>query len=115
MALAHTTILSGKDLQGGGTRMGLTREGRLGLITNVRDPENIDPAAPSRGEIVPLWLRGDTHMDYLWPRLAMGGYNGFNLLALDFAADECHWISNAPGYQRPSHAGAFDSRPARGL
>lgn len=88
-------ILGGRDLSAGGTWMGLTRQGRLGLLTNVRDPKNIDPRAPSRGEIVPLWLRGDQGMDRLWPRLAMAGYNGFNLLAVDFAGDACHWISNA--------------------
>ena len=29
-------ILSGRDLQAGGTWLGLTAEGRLGLVTNVR-------------------------------------------------------------------------------
>ena len=50
-------ILGGRDLQAGGTWLGLTAAGRLALLTNVRAPEQHDPTAPSRGEIVPLWLR----------------------------------------------------------
>ena len=33
-----TPILGGRDLDGGGTWLGLSAEGRLGLLTNVRDP-----------------------------------------------------------------------------
>ena len=38
--------------------MGLTATGRLAVVTNYRQPSKDDKAAPSRGEIVPLWLRG---------------------------------------------------------
>lgn len=89
-----TSILSGRDLQAGGTWLGLTASGRLGLLTNVRDPANTDAQAPSRGEIVPLWLKGDKPIQDLWPQWAMHGYNGFNLMALDFAQGECFWLSN---------------------
>jgi uncharacterized protein with NRDE domain len=91
-------ILGGRDLHAGGTWLGLTPTGRLGLITNVRDPSSVDPQAPSRGEIVPMWLRGDKPMQTLWPQLAMGGYNGFNLVALDFAEGDCYWLSNTARY-----------------
>ena len=87
-------ILGGRDLHAGGTWLGLTALGRLGLITNVRDPQHNDPMAPTRGEIVPQWLKGETHLSMLWPRLAMTGYNGFNLIALDFAQGECFWANN---------------------
>ena len=91
-------ILGGRDLQAGGTWLGLTAQGRLGVVTNVRDPSKIDSNAPSRGEVVPMWLRGDIPMDQLWPRLAMTGYNGFNLMALDFSAGEAFWINNTEDY-----------------
>lgn len=91
-------ILGGRDLQGGGTWMGLTAHGRLAFVTNVRDPRWDDKTAPSRGELVTLWLKGDTPMERLWPRLAMTGYNGFNLVALDFAQGECFWASNTARY-----------------
>lgn len=87
-------ILGGRDLHAGGTWLGLTASGRLGLVTNIRNPQDNDPQAPSRGSIVPQWLKGDLSMPMLWPRLAMSGYNGFNLIALDFAQGECFWVNN---------------------
>ncbi len=92
------SILGGRDLQAGGTWLGLTAQGRLGVVTNVRNPSKVDPTAPSRGDIVPLWLRGDIPMDRLWPRLAMSGYNGFNLLTVDFAEGEAYWVNNTQRY-----------------
>jgi uncharacterized protein with NRDE domain len=87
-------ILSGRDLDAGGTWLGLTAEGRLALVTNVRDPKNNDPAAPSRGRIVPEWLAGADRTDRFWMRSALAGYNGFNLIAFDFRRGECFWASN---------------------
>ncbi len=102
-----SAILSGRDLQSGGTWLGLTAMGRLGMITNVREPHNIDPQAPSRGLIVPQWLKGDMHMSTLWPRLAMSGYNGFNMIALDFAQGECFWLNNRRIYPERLQRGIF--------
>ncbi len=86
-------ILGGRDLESGGTWLGLTTRGRLALVTNVRMVER-EPQAPSRGEIVPLWLRGDVGTDRFWTRVALSGYNGFNLIAADFRDGECFWASN---------------------
>ncbi len=90
-------ILGGRDLEGGGTWLGLTAAGRLAFVTNVRQAGPAEPNAPSRGEIVPLWLRGDLGTDRFWTRVALSGYNGFNLIAADFRNGECFWASN----QRP--------------
>jgi uncharacterized protein with NRDE domain len=87
-------ILGGRDLESGGTWLGLTAAGRLALVTNVRQPDRVEPSAPSRGEIVPLWLRGDLGTDRFWTRVALSGYNGFNLIAADFRNGECFWASN---------------------
>lgn len=87
-------ILGGRDLDAGGTWLGLTAQGRLALITNVRDPKRNDPDAPSRGRIVPEWLAARENVDRFWMRTALSGYNGFNLIAADFAAGECYWASN---------------------
>ena len=51
-------VLAGRDLQQGGTWLGLTAAGRLAMVTNVRDSRRADPEAPSRGLIVPRWLSG---------------------------------------------------------
>jgi len=86
-------ILGGRDLEAGGTWLGLTSAGRLALVTNIRRPGAIDPQAPSRGSIVPLWLRGDQQPDRFWMQVALSGYNPFNLIAADFRRGECFWAS----------------------
>lgn len=56
-------ILAGRDLRAGGTWLGVTRAGRIGIITNFRDLESPPaPDAPSRGGLVPRFLaeRGAT-------------------------------------------------------
>ncbi len=100
-------ILGGRDLSAGGTWLGLTAAGRLGLITNIRDPSQMDARAPSRGDIVPQWLKGDMAMSTLWPRLAMTGYNGFNMIALDFAQGDCFWINNRKLFPERLQRGVF--------
>lgn len=87
-------ILAGRDIESGGTWLGLTAQGRLAMLTNVRDPTRIDVAAPSRGQIVPQWLSGREPTDRFWMRTGLMGYNGFNLIAADFKQGECFWASN---------------------
>jgi uncharacterized protein with NRDE domain len=87
-------ILSGRDLEAGGTWLGLSAQGRLALVTNVRAPGKNDPSAPSRGEIVPRWLAGNNPADRFWMHTALSGHNGFNLIAADFQQGECFWATN---------------------
>ena len=58
-------VLSGRDLSAGGTWLGLNAQGKLALVTNVREPGRVLPGAPSRGDLVlqvcrpalPTWMR----------------------------------------------------------
>lgn len=78
-------LLAGRDEEAGGTWLGVTRGGRVALLTNVRAPSERNPHAPSRGAIAvsalqspqpaAQWLREQA------PR--MGAYNGFNLLVAE--------------------------------
>lgn len=75
-------ILAGKDLPGGGTWMGVTYQGRIGIITNFRDPKSRISPAESRGLIVKEYLEST-----LSPEAFIEGlkgkahrYNQFNLL-----------------------------------
>ncbi|MFZ5510879.1 MAG: NRDE family protein [Pseudomonadota bacterium] len=87
-------VFAGRDLEAGGTWLGATRGGRFAALTNYRDPARNRNGAPSRGELVSAFLRGNaTPADYiarLQPR--SGAYNGFNLLAGD--GHDMHYFSN---------------------
>jgi uncharacterized protein with NRDE domain len=100
-------ILAGRDLEGGGTWMGVTGQGRLALVTNHRDPRHIDPDAPSRGQIVPNWLAAREPIDRFWMRTALAGYNGFNLIAADFRLGECFWASNVEAHPKRLERGLY--------
>lgn len=94
-------VLGGRDLEAGGTWLGLTAAGRLALVTNLRRAYTPDEQAPSRGHIVPLWLRGHLEADRFWMQVALSGYNPFNVIAADFRRGECYWgNSDTPSPRR---------------
>ena len=78
-------ILAGRDLQAGGTWLGVSRSGRLAALTNHRDPTNVRADAPSRGELVSGFLQAATPAaDYLAELAGRAAdYNPFNLLVFD--------------------------------
>ena len=100
-------ILGGRDLESGGTWIGLTAAGRLALLTNLRSAEPPDASAPSRGRIVTDWLCGDEPTGTFWMRTALSGYNGFNLVAADFARGECFWGSSTGAAPQPLGRGLY--------
>ena len=81
-------ILAGRDLQAGGTWLGVSRTGRLAALTNYRNPAAMRADAPSRGELVSAYLQTDTSaMDYLTELAGRcADYNPFNLLVFDGAS-----------------------------
>ena len=100
-------ILSGRDLDSGGTWLGLTAPGRLALLTNVRGGLSADPTAPSRGRVVPEWLATTEPAGHFWMRTALSGHNGFNLIAADFRAGECFWASNTAAHPQRLERGVY--------
>lgn len=87
-------LLAGRDLTAGGSWFGLTRSGRLALLTNVREPGRNDAAAPSRGALVTDWLRSKAPLADFAAQQLPAGHNGFNLIAADVASNTWHWLSN---------------------
>ncbi|HET9976218.1 MAG TPA: NRDE family protein [Burkholderiaceae bacterium] len=87
-------VLAGRDQAAGGTWLGISAAGRIGALTNVRDPSRARADAPSRGALVPAWLasRDDEHA--LWPRLAARGCNPFNLVGGDLASGRWWWADD---------------------
>jgi uncharacterized protein with NRDE domain len=81
----HPAILAGRDLQAGGTWLGVTRTGRFAALTNYRDPERLRTATPSRGALVTSMLEsGASVAEGLAYLGGVGGdYNGFNLIFSD--------------------------------
>ncbi len=101
-------ILGGRDMQAGGTWLGMTTLGRLAMLTNVREPRlKQDANAPSRGHIVPDWLTGQDAPDRFWMRTALSGHNGFNLLMADFKLGSCYWASNRSQYPKRLERGLY--------
>ena len=84
----HPTIVGGRDLEARkpdgscGTWMAMTKSGRIGMVTNYRDPKSIDPNAPSRGHLVSDYLENQIDpYDYLNEISSNGKiYNGYNLV-----------------------------------
>ncbi|UYO92190.1 NRDE family protein [Pollutimonas sp. M17] len=94
-------VIAGMDCLGGGSWLGITRQGRFALLTNYRDPSRFMPGAPSRGELVSRYLTGgEPPASYARQVHAAGSdYNGFNLIAGDL--DAACYVGNRAGQTAP--------------
>ena len=93
-------VCGGRDLEKGGTWLGITRAGRIAAVTNYRDHTVPRNGTLSRGELVRDFLSGDTPTeDYLRDVGARASrYNGFILIA--GVLDRLFWFSNrGPGIE----------------
>lgn len=94
----HPQVYAGRDLQGGGSWMGITQDGpngpKFAAITNIRGPNERRTDAPSRGALVADYLAGDLNAaDYVASvRAGADAYNGFNLVLGD--RQHLIWYSN---------------------
>ena len=100
----RSAILAGRDLQAGGTWMGVSRGGRFAAVTNFRGATE-PSAAHSRGALVAGFLEGK-----LPPESYLGGlqgrmYSGFNLLVCD--KEELWSMSNRDGPPRRLEPGIY--------
>ncbi len=80
-------VLAGRDLEAGGTWLGISRQQRFAALTNYREGGRQLASARSRGALVADFLTGNAHpAAYLSAVAAHAGeYNGFNLLVADEA------------------------------
>jgi uncharacterized protein with NRDE domain len=81
----HPTILAGRDLEAGGTWLGLTRTGRFAALTNYRDREQRRVDGPSRGTLVTSVLESGASVaeGLAFLRRVGPDYNAFNLIFSD--------------------------------
>lgn len=105
-------VYAGRDLEAGGTWLGIGAHGRFAALTNIRDP-NSSPARRSRGELVAGFLSGALPIDQYLTDVSRRSleYAGFNLL---LGTRDALWYYNAnepvpsllaPGIYGVSNAG----------
>lgn len=87
-------LLAGKDLEAGGTWLGITREGRIAALTNVREPHLTAPASCSRGLLTRRYLEEEIESKRFCGLLqeTWDQYRGYNLIFGDIGS--LHFFSN---------------------
>lgn len=100
----RTGLVAGRDLRSGGSWVGINREGKAAVVTNVRDPAAAS-GGPSRGELIAAYLEGSTgaeaYADALASRAAE--FAPFNLLVADAA--QCAYLGNHPAARQTLQPG----------
>ena len=104
---APDDLIAGRDLRAGGTWLGMDRRRRFGIVTNFRELQRPAPKAPSRGGLIPNYLRSPAgaaeYLAALEPTARE--YSGFNLLLADH---ESLWYAS-------NRATPFSRRLAAGI
>jgi uncharacterized protein with NRDE domain len=99
-------ILAGRDLEAGGTWMGVSRSGRFAAVTNYRGGR--DPnARESRGALVSGFLSGSSRTRAFMEKneTRKNSFSGFNLLGCD--GEELWVLSNRDGGARKLEPGVY--------
>jgi uncharacterized protein with NRDE domain len=112
---APDEIIAGRDLRAGGTWLGIDRRRRFGIVTNFRELQRPAPGAPSRGNLIPGYLRNPAPVTQYIQDLEQVAdqYSGFNLLLTDQAepADRAQPAERAdPGRADAGHHQAGSAR-----
>ena len=94
-------LLAGRDLQSGGTWLGVSEQGRCAVVTNLRGFGAPQPGLASRGALVTDYLAGSgTYADPLAADLSV--FNPVNLIVAD--RHGAHFLSNRPEITRSALA-----------
>ncbi|MGE5386541.1 MAG: NRDE family protein [Betaproteobacteria bacterium] len=87
-------VIGGRDLEAGGTWLGITESGRFAAVTNVREP-GMAKGRCSRGLLTRDFLVGEASAGRYAAEIAGDDYSGFNLLVGD--GRELWYRSNRDG------------------
>ena len=103
----HSDLLAGKDLQAGGTWLGITTGGRFATVTNFREPDTRPEGMRSRGELVVNHLtRPESPVQFLDDlRPHAMHFSGFNLILGH--RDGFYYFSNRNGEPRTLKPGIY--------
>jgi len=103
----NNSVLAGKDIQGGGTWMGITKQGKLAALTNFREQISASPTKPSRGQIVKKFAEQENGVkkftDYL--KKTKNHYEGYNLIF--GTIDKLYYFSNRSNGTLPISPGLY--------
>lgn len=97
-------VIAGRDLEAGGTWLGIAGNGRFAAVTNVREP-GMAKGQKSRGELTRNFLMGSTSAIDFATQIDRGSYSGFNLLLSD--GEELVYCSNRDGAPKRLPAGVY--------
>ncbi len=104
-------IIAGRDLEAGGTWLGVDRRGRFAALTNFRDGVARSADLRSRGGLVVDFLAGSASARQACRSALTRGrcYAGFNLFACDgvHAGAELVWCSNRDAGERVLAPGVY--------
>ena len=103
---AGKEIISGRDQRAGGTWLGVSPDGRVAMLTNVREPQP-STGERSRGELVTRWLEGDMDAGQFMAQTQSAAYGAFNLVLGNFQTSAWHWLTNRID-ERGWHSHALD-------
>jgi uncharacterized protein with NRDE domain len=100
-------VFAGRDLDAGGTWLGVNQGGHLAAVTNVREPGGMRAGKRSRGDLTREYLAGDTPArDYLQAVDARSPeFAGFNLLVGNM--DDLWFYSNREHAIRAIEPGVY--------
>ena len=87
-------VLGGRDLEAGGTWLGITDSGRFAAVTNVREP-GAPAGQRSRGDLTREFLLGNQSAADYAEQIDGDTFAGFNLLLAD--ADALYYRTNRHG------------------
>ncbi len=78
-------VLAGRDLEAGGTWLGVHTSGRFAAVTNYREPGRQVEDALTRGDLVTGFLKGSLSSEAYLNEIESEShrYNGFNLIVYD--------------------------------
>ncbi|WP_336969272.1 NRDE family protein [Sphingobium aromaticiconvertens] len=86
-------VIAGRDLQAGGTWLGVSEGGRFAAVTNLRGFDALDPAPASRGSLVADLVAGNgPYADLDLEKLTL--FNPFNAIAI--SPEGALHLSNRP-------------------
>jgi uncharacterized protein with NRDE domain len=100
-------VLGGRDLEQGGTWLGVSRHGRIAAVTNIRAPSSSTTSAKSRGKLTRDFLAGEETPAQYYKKIRPGldRYNGFNLIFGDAA--NLYYLSSDDGELVRLEAGLY--------